>query len=119
MIGNILKLGGYALLAKEAADIISTNQYYREREERHRETACSMSGALVGMAVGVGIGILFAPRSGKETREMVAESACRGVDRLQSGIVEGTKQFGDMVDNRIHGEAEMNQEPQQGVSEAK
>lgn len=35
---------------------------------------------LAGMAVGAGLGILFAPKSGRETREYIGERAARGRD---------------------------------------
>jgi gas vesicle protein len=97
MIGNILKLGGYALLAREAADFVISAQQRREREQNMKQTAYSASGTLIGMAVGVGIGLLFAPRSGKETREMISKSAYTQLERLQSGITEGKDQMVDIL----------------------
>ncbi|MBM9604924.1 YtxH domain-containing protein [Desulfopila inferna] len=97
MIGNILKLGGYVLLAREAADFVISSQQHREREQYRKQAACSVSGSLIGMAVGVGIGLLFAPRPGKETREMISESACSQLERLQSGIMEGKDQVVDII----------------------
>jgi gas vesicle protein len=97
MIGNILKLGGYALLAREAADFVISSKNYREREQNRKQLACSISGSLIGIAVGVGIGMIFAPRPGKETRELITESACNQIDRIQSGIVERKKKFGEII----------------------
>ena len=94
MLGNILKLGGYALLAREAADVLASSQNYREREQHRREMGHSITGALAGLAVGVGIGLLFAPRSGRETRRVLAESTGRQLDRLQSDVAERARETG-------------------------
>lgn len=97
MIGNLLKLGGYVLLAREAADFVINSQHYRERERNREQTVCAMTASLIGLAVGVGVGILFAPRAGKETREMISATTCNQIDRLQSGIAEGKKQIDEII----------------------
>ena len=89
MIGNILKIGGYVLLAREAADILISSQQYWEKQQSRKRFARSVSGSLVGIALGVGIGVLFAPRPGKQTRAMLTETATREIDRLQAGLAEG------------------------------
>jgi gas vesicle protein len=54
---------------------------YREYDYAHDDTAMAESGAgflvglLSGVAVGIGIGMLFAPRSGSELRHDLARSA--------------------------------------------
>ena len=97
MIGNILKIGGYALLAKEAADILLSSQLAREKQQNRERLTNSVTGSLVGVALGVGIGILFAPRPGKQTREMLAESASREIEKLQDGFVEGKNRASEVI----------------------
>jgi gas vesicle protein len=38
---------------------------------------------LVGVAVGVGLGLLFAPKSGEETREIIKKKADEGTEYLK------------------------------------
>ena len=97
MIGNLLKLGGYVLLAREAADFVVNSQHYREKEQNREQLVSSISGCLIGLVVGVSVGVLFAPRSGKETRDMILDTACSQLDRLQSEFAEGKKQMGEVI----------------------
>jgi gas vesicle protein len=97
MIGNLLKLGGYVLLAREAADFVINSQHYREKEQNREQLVSSISGGLIGLAVGVGVGILFAPRTGKETRDMILDTTCSQFDRLQSEIAEKKKQMSEVI----------------------
>jgi gas vesicle protein len=64
---------------------------------------------LAGIGVGALIGILYAPKSGRETREDIAQGAREGTDYLRAksrqaaqqvgGLVDkGKEQFGDYVD---------------------
>lgn len=99
MIGNILKIGGYVLLAKEAADIVVSSKQSWEKQQNRKRLANSVSGSLVGVAIGVGLGVLFAPRPGKQTREMLAESTSREIDKLQDGLVEGKNRATEVIQN--------------------
>lgn len=101
MIGTLLKLGGYALLAREAAGLIASSQYHQEREQSRKQIAGTVSGTLAGVAIGVGIGVLIAPRPGRETREMLTEAACDQVDKLQSGLSEKTQEFSECLSQSL------------------
>jgi gas vesicle protein len=61
----------------------------------------SISAFVVGLGVGAALGVLFAPRSGDDTREYILESAKDGVD---GAVAVGQK---------------LTQRAQQGVDEAK
>ena len=61
----------------------------------------SISAFVVGLGVGAALGVLFAPRSGDDTREYILETAKDGVDRV---VAAGQK---------------LTQRAQQGVEEAK
>jgi gas vesicle protein len=100
MIGNLLKLGGYVLLAREAADFVINSQHYREKEQNREQLVSSISGCLIGLAVGVSVGVLFAPRTGKETRNMILDTTCNQIDRLQSEIAEKKKQMSEVINRK-------------------
>lgn len=97
MIGNLLKLSGYVLLAREAADFFINSHHYRQQEQNREQMLCSVSVSLVSLAVGIGVGVLFAPRSGKETREMIAHATC---DCVQTGITEGKEQISEILNKK-------------------
>ena len=61
----------------------------------------SISAFVVGLGAGAAIGVLFAPRSGDDTREYILESAKDGVD---GAVAAGQK---------------LTQRAQQGIDEAK
>lgn len=55
-------------------------------EEGH--TWDRVSGLAIGLLVGVAAGLLFAPRSGQETRETIKKKAQESVDQLRQTVVE-------------------------------
>lgn len=46
---------------------------------------------LLGLGIGVAAGILWAPRSGEETRQIIADKAGEGADYLKARAQEGTE----------------------------
>jgi gas vesicle protein len=46
---------------------------------------------LLGLGLGVAAGILFAPRSGEETRQLIADRAGDGADYLKNRANDGTE----------------------------
>ena len=61
---------------------------------------------LAGLGVGALIGILYAPKSGRETREDLAQSARDGKEYLRARSKEATEQMNQMMDK---GKDQMNQ----------
>lgn len=96
MLENLLKLGGYTILAREAADFVLNSRSNRKKEQ-NRALANSISASLIGLAVGVGVGLLFAPRPGRETREIISDTTQNQIDRLQSEIAERKKQVNEAI----------------------
>jgi gas vesicle protein len=59
----------------------------RKKMNQHSNGAGGFGiGILVGAAIGVVVGILFAPRKGSETREMIGEKAMQAKDKAQDVI---------------------------------
>lgn len=96
MVENFLKLGGYAVLAREAADFVLNSKSNRKKEQ-NKALANSISASLIGLAVGVGVGLLFAPRAGRETREMISDTTQNQIDRLQAELAERKKQLNEIM----------------------
>jgi gas vesicle protein len=65
------------------------------------------------LAVGVGIGVLFAPRAGKETREMILNATC---DCVQSGIAEGKEQISEIISKKKEEFCSTTDEKSEGTS---
>jgi hypothetical protein len=97
MINNLVKLGGYALLTRELADYISSFRQAQEKELKRSKVVHAATGAMLGMSIGVGLGILFAPRPGKETREIISGSASEQFQNLQNQLAGKKKQLEEML----------------------
>ena len=57
-----------------------------------------LSSFLLGLGVGVAIGMLFAPKSGQETREVIKNKAGEGTDYLKQRGVEFKQSAAEWVD---------------------
>lgn len=54
-------------------------------------------GALIGAAAGAALGLLFAPKSGKETRKAIAEKAKDYSEKGKKLVAKEAKSAGDAV----------------------
>ena len=54
---------------------------------------------LLGLGIGVAAGILWAPRSGEETRQIIADRAGEGADYLKARAQEGTEYVRQRTDD--------------------
>ena len=58
----------------------------------------SFTAFLAGLGLGVGIGMLFAPKAGGETREFIKTKAGEGKDYLKQRGTELREQAGDLIE---------------------
>lgn len=80
------------------AKYIEQRRLEREREVRRKIRKEKLSNAAkitVGAAVGAGIGILFAPKSGKETREDIVKVTKDGVEYVSENVNNAVKVVAD------------------------
>lgn len=73
---------------------IEQRRLEREREVRRKirkEKAVSAAKIAAGVAVGAGVGILFAPKSGKETREDIVRVTKDGVEYVSENVNSAVK----------------------------
>jgi gas vesicle protein len=61
-------------------------------------TGSKISFFLVGLGIGALVGVLFAPKSGEETREFLAQKADEGKDFAQKKARELRERAEDLVD---------------------
>ncbi len=100
MINNLLRLGGYLLLAREAADFMASASDYREQEQHQKNVSCAVTGTLIGVTAGVALGLLFAPRPGKETREIIANKTNEMIENMQNELTEKKKQVDEYISRK-------------------
>lgn len=76
------------------AKYIEQRRIEKEREVRRkirREKAATAVKLVAGAAVGAGVGILFAPKSGKETREDIVKATKDGVEYVSENVNNAVK----------------------------
>jgi gas vesicle protein len=82
--------------------------YHKENNTMAEETQSSsgFSWFLAGLGIGALIGVLYAPKAGRETREDLASSAREGTEYLRQRSREASEQINQIVDR---GKAQMNE----------
>ena len=56
---------------------------------------------LAGLGVGALVGILYAPKSGRETRKDIAQGAREGTEYLRTRIKQAVEQVGTLVNKSL------------------
>lgn len=74
---------------------------------------------LLGLGIGVAAGILWAPRSGEETRQILAERAGEGADYLRTRAQDGTEYVKNQTDNLKQSAADLYDKSRTTVSRHK
>jgi gas vesicle protein len=59
----------------------------------------SVAALLIGAAIGVGLGILFAPEKGSKTREKIKDGFDDATDTLKQTLEDATDQWKNKVEN--------------------
>lgn len=72
MYKNIMVMGGSVMIIKEVVDRLRNVRSARENSIRRNRAGALAVGISIGCTVGAVAGILFAPKSGRETREDVS-----------------------------------------------
>src|ERR1700728_1013777 len=74
---------------------------------------------LLGLGIGVAAGILWAPRAGEETRQLIAEKPGEGADELKPRAQEGTDSVRQRADDIKGTAADLYEKGRQTVSRQK
>ena len=83
---------------------------YPQKEDFMNNTGRTTLFFLTGLGIGAGLAVLFAPRSGEETREWIADTAerkfkvlrrvgRRSFRQLQDAVAEGEEKFAGVLRN--------------------
>lgn len=86
MVLNIIKAGGYIMFLNELINQAKEVRRSRVKAMRRARTKNMVIGAGIGTAVGAAAGILFAPKSGKETRQIIADRTSETVTNLKENV---------------------------------
>ena len=74
---------------------------------------------LLGLGIGVAAGILWAPRAGDETRQLIADRAGEGADFLKNRAQEGTEYVRQRTDDLKQSAADLYEKGRSTVSRQK
>jgi gas vesicle protein len=86
MLLDIIKVGGYIMILNELANQVKKIRRSRAKDMRRSRIKNMVIGAGIGSAVGVAVGILFAPKSGKETRQIIADRTSETVKNFEANV---------------------------------
>lgn len=78
------------MILNELANQVKRANGSRARDIRRSRNTNLAIGAGIGAAVGITAGILFAPKSGKETRNMIAERTSETVENIKDNATAAT-----------------------------
>jgi gas vesicle protein len=110
----MVRLGGYAMLLKEVADRVMTLKDRRRVARRRETTKNLLLGATIGTAAGAAAGLLFAPHSGKQTRDRISQRTSRTLDTIRTRV----SSVGDQVVERVQDRASRLRDAAEGCSES-
>lgn len=74
---------------------------------------------LLGLGIGVAAGILWAPRAGEETRQIIADKAGEGSDYLKNRAQEGTEYVRQRTDDLKQSAADLYEKGRSTVARQK
>ncbi|MFO7988369.1 MAG: YtxH domain-containing protein [Desulfotignum sp.] len=94
---NLIKTGGYAMILNNLADQAKQIQIARTRTLRQNRAKNMAIGAGIGTAIGVVAGILFAPKPGRETRQIISDRTCEALKDFKDNIASAKSKVSDAV----------------------
>jgi gas vesicle protein len=86
MLLNMIKIGGYIMILNELANQVKKVRSSRAKDMRRNRTKNMVIGVGIGSALGAAAGILFAPKSGKETRQIIADRTSETVKNFKDNV---------------------------------
>jgi gas vesicle protein len=99
LLMNAIKTGGYMMILNELANQVKKLRGLRTEDIRRNRTKNLILGAGIGSVVGVAAGILFAPKSGKETRQIIADRTGQTVKNLKENVAAGKEKIFSAAEN--------------------
>ena len=100
-------------------DFISAKAREEERKERMKNAGNIAMGTLLGLAAGAAASYLFAPRSGEETREMIAKKSKETYNDMREGIANATQRAKELGQSALEKAKEFKEEAAERAEELK
>lgn len=75
------------MIFNELANQVKKIRQSRTKDIRRNRSRNIIIGAGIGSAVGIAVGILFAPKSGSETRKVIADRAGKTAKNFKDNVV--------------------------------
>lgn len=102
---NMIKAGGYMIILNELANQVKKVRSSRADDIRRKRNKNIVLGVGIGSVLGVAAGILFAPKSGKETRHIIADRTSETIRKLKDNVITANEKISSSVKEkgaRIH-----------------
>src|SRR3989339_1411954 len=100
LLMNVIKSGGYMMILNELANQVKKLRSSRTEDIRRSRTKNLILGAGIGSVVGVAAGILFAPKSGKETRQIIADRTGETAKTIKDNVAAGKEKVFSAAENK-------------------
>ena len=98
LLQNTLKLGGTLMIVTDVFDRLRNARNLREKTIRRNKVGALALGVSIGCTVGAVAGVLFAPRSGKETREEVGRRSGEAWEKVKDNVSTNGHRLADAVE---------------------
>ncbi len=114
---NLIKTGGYAMILNNLAGQAKQIRIARTRTLRQNRAKNMAIGAGIGTAIGVMAGILFAPKSGRETRQIITDQTCETIKDFKNNIASAKSKVSASAKEKADRLRETGQEAAEDVKE--
>ena len=114
MLTQLIRIGEYAMILKAAANRYALIRN-RSRIAQKKDNAINLLlGGSIGTIAGVAAGLLFAPKSGRETRRQIAQRTGETLTTIKEGVSDTTER----ISARLHEKKSSAQEAAEICSKA-
>jgi gas vesicle protein len=114
MLTNLVRIGGYAMILRAAANRYALIRNRSRIAQKRSNAANLLLGGSIGTIAGVAAGLLFAPKSGRETRRQIAQRTGETVTNIKAGVSDTTER----ITARLHEKKSSAQEAAEICSKA-
>jgi gas vesicle protein len=114
MLTKLVRIGEYAMILKAAANRYALLRNKRRIAQKRDNAKNLLLGGSIGTIAGVAAGLLFAPKSGRETRRQIAQRTGETITNIKEGVSDTTER----ISARLHEKKSSAQEAAEICSKA-
>lgn len=100
-------------------DFVTAKAREEERKERMKNAGNIAMGTIIGLAVGAAASYLFAPRSGEETRELIAKKSKETYQGMKEGLAKATHRAKELGQCAVDKAKELKEGAEEKIEDAK